>query len=59
MKPLKSKEYQHTRSLMNPDRAYVHSSQTDLTATFARIRKEQAEAAKAPVNVRELKRRAK
>ncbi len=59
MKPLKSKEYQHSRSLMNPDRAYVHSSQTDLAETFRRIRREQAEAAKAPVNVRELKRKAR
>ncbi len=59
MKPLKSKEYQHTRSLMNPDREYTPAVKTDLAATFARIRREQAEAAKAPVNVRELKRRAK
>jgi len=41
VKPLKSNAPAH--SLLNPSRPYVPAAQTDLAATFARIRAQQAQ----------------
>lgn len=42
-------------SILNRAKVYVPAANTDLKATFARIRKEQAKAAEVPKNVRTLK----
>ncbi len=52
MKPKSS--YQKTH-LMHPDRVYVNAASTNLEATFARIRAEQAKAAKQPNSVIKFK----
>jgi hypothetical protein len=54
MKPLTSKEYPSTH-LMNPAKDYVHSSRTDIRATFARIRAEQAQQVKQPAKIRRIR----
>jgi hypothetical protein len=52
MKPLISLEYACTRHIMNPKREYIPASHTDIRATFARIRAEQAQ----PVKAKKLRR---
>lgn len=43
---------------MDPDFKYVHSSETDVAKTFARIRRQLKEqATKAPANVKPLKKK--
>lgn len=44
LKPLISKEYT-ANHLMNPERTYVPAAATDVAATFARVRAEQAKLA--------------
>ena len=39
-RPLRSKEYQHTNHLMNPQRVYVDAASTDIAATFQRLRED-------------------
>lgn len=51
---LTSKEYTG-KQLLNPQREYVSSAATDIRATFARIKAEQAEQAKQPKNVRKIR----
>lgn len=47
MKPLRAQPHVPRHSLLHPDRVYVPAAQTDIAKTFARIRREQAEIAKA------------
>jgi|GEM_PF-6217029 len=54
MKPLRSIEYAATRCLLNPARPYVNAVNTDIRATFARVRAEQIAAAK-PSKVRRIR----
>ncbi len=57
---LHSKEYTGSNHLMNPDTVITPAVATDLRATFARVRARmelEVEAAKAPINVREMRRK--
>lgn len=42
VKQLRSRDYEYSRSLLNPRREYINSVRTDIRQTFARVRAEMA-----------------
>jgi len=42
VKQLRSREYEYSRSLLNPRREYINSVRTDIRQTFARVEAEMA-----------------